>query len=241
MLALWKSNAAPPCSGPLIANATCCSLAAVFFPSCLAWNAREVVSWLFIEKRFVRAWRKMHLSKEQTEQEHPEWLGADVLPSHLIWRPWTAAILPGTLEVVVEGRACPSDPILNHQPSQLSAACLSSTQQWLEASGRRLRGPGEEAPLICKSQIHRHSGERCFVSPHCLHTWFLRLQTQHSGRPLCYAAQCLRICLHFLKVFAGPWWLTKHISESEIFMYILNPKHRWKEKVQCFCRIGETL
>lgn len=44
-LALWKSNAAPPCSGPLIVNVTCCSLAAVFFPLCLAWNAREAISW----------------------------------------------------------------------------------------------------------------------------------------------------------------------------------------------------
>lgn len=32
-LARWKSNPTPPCSGPLVANVTCCSLAAVFFSS----------------------------------------------------------------------------------------------------------------------------------------------------------------------------------------------------------------
>lgn len=187
-LVLWKLNAAPPCSGPLIANVTCCSLATVFFPLCLARNAWEAVSW-HIHGEILRSGADEDAPFQITEgQEHPEWFRADVFlktddwTSHLILWPWLAAVRPGASKYVVEGWTCSSDLILHYQPSQLSAERLPSTEQWLKASGHRLRGPGEEAPLICNSEMQRRSGERYSVSSLCLHIWFSLWQTQHSGR-----------------------------------------------------------
>lgn len=140
---------------------------------------------------------KMHLFKFQKDQEHSEWFRADVflktddLPNHLILWPCLAAILPGTLKCVVEGWTCSSSPILSYQPSQLSAERLPSTEQWLEASGHRLRGPGEEAPLICNSEMQRHSGKRCFVSSFvCTHGFHFDKHSTAVGP--CNGAQWLR-------------------------------------------------
>lgn len=170
---------------------------------------------------------KMHLFKFQKDQEHSEWFRADVflktddLPNHLILWPCLAAILPGTLKCVVEGWTCSSSPILSYQPSQLSAERLPSTEQWLEASGHRLRGPGEEAPLICNSEMQRHSGKRCFVSSFvCTHGF--HFDKHSTAVDPCNGAQWLR---HFFIGLCRALEI-KHISESEIFIYILNPKHR---------------
>lgn len=125
-LALWKSNAAPPCSGPLIANVTCCSLAAVFCPLCLARNAQEAFLDIFTEKSFIRVQMEDAPFQITEGQEPPEWFRADAFlkpddwTSLLLLWPWLAAVRPGTLKRVVEGWTCSSDFILHYQRSQLS-------------------------------------------------------------------------------------------------------------------------
>lgn len=170
-LALWKSNAAPPCSGRLIAKRARCSLAAVFFPLCLAWNAREVIS-RYIHRETIRLRADEDAPFKITERSGtPKMIqGGCFLENHLILWPCLITILSGKLKRLVEGWTRSFDLILNFQPSQFSAKRLPSTELWLEASGHSLQGPGEEAPLICNSEMQRHSGERCFVSPFvCTH------------------------------------------------------------------------
>lgn len=166
----------------------------------------------------VRAMMPTHLYELQSSSGRPKTIQGRafsgkqmILPSELALWPWFAFVLPGTLltwrcsqgeEHVHLASSSTISP-----PRFLLSAYSRQSSDWRHrdtACGDQVRKLPSFAILRCKGTAARTALSPPFV---CTHRFLSNTHCAAVGP--CNGAQRLRLCLHYLWVFGGPW---RHLS-----------------------------
>lgn len=188
--------------------------------------SREIVSWCIHEDAFAfrpgdDAATPVRITKQLRKTQNdsgPQFFRKQmILPSELALWPWFASVLPGTLLT----RRCSQ----GEEHAHLASSSTISPPRFLLSASSRRSSDWRHRNTACGDQVRRLPSfaiPRCegtaacaALSPPFVCTHRFHSNTHCAAVGPCNGAQRLRLCLHYLWVFAGPRRLSKHISQSE--------------------------